>query len=128
MKCQRILLAILAAAALAGCGDSAPPETGPLAIYDGEWNQDDGRLDGVVHLDGECFVLDSGERRFLLAFAQSGTAWDDAAQTVRTNGREFVVGSAAEVGGGGGTPASEIDWLVPPHDSCRALPVWFVNE
>jgi hypothetical protein len=120
--------AILVAAAIAGCGDSAPAETGPLAIYRGEWNGDDALVEGTVRLAGECFVIDAGPQTYLLGFARDGTSWDAASETAKAKGRDWSAGSKAGVGGSGGRNATEVDWLVPPHESCLSLQTWFVNE
>jgi hypothetical protein len=103
------------------------PELGPLAVSAGRWNEDDGAAEGTVALEGQCFVLDTGQSKLLLVFAREGTSWDAATRTARTDHRTLRTGAAVTVGGGGGTTQG-IEWHQPPDNSCAKYPVWFLNN
>lgn len=118
------------------CLQTVGGRTGPLSIYGGGWNGDDGLLAGTLALRGPClYIIDpvgyspapSG-RPLLLAFGR-GAAWDSASETVSYAGRELRVGEVVQVGGSAVKKSTaSTQWLVPPAPECESDVIWFVGE
>ncbi len=109
------------------CSGNEPPV--PLALYAGEWNEDDARLDGTFVQEGPCLYVESSipgsPGRWLVAFAVEGTSWGETDRAVRIPGAEYRVGTSVRLGGsGGGFPAGSIEWVVPPAESCDTTMIW----
>ena len=120
------------ASLIGACGSQAPADPlldSPLAIHDGEWNGDDGAIEGRLELRGDCLYLASaGGVLLYLVFGRDGLEWDSTAQAVRIDNATFVVSQTVRFGGGGGMnpPAlNGIRWLNPPAAGCDTSRVWF---
>jgi hypothetical protein len=102
--------------------ETGPP--GPLAIYSGPWNQDDGSIRGVLVLDGPCVYLDTGRARVLVAFAASGTWWVEGDPPgIRLPAGTFRIGDYVEWAAGSGGDWEAANWEVPPDPGCD-LSAW----
>ncbi|MBI5946755.1 MAG: hypothetical protein HY875_01290 [Chloroflexi bacterium] len=119
------VIAVVALWAESACGGKEPPV--PLALYAGEWNEDDARLDGTFVQDGPCLYVDSTNApgRWFVAFGVEGTSWDEDERAVSIPGATYRVGAEARVGGGeSGVPAGSIGWAIPPAESCDTGMIW----
>lgn len=143
-----VVLALVFFAFGAACGGGpGTPATGPLAIYAGEWNEDNGAVVGTLVLEGRCVYLDQpaqtaaavdgGEirvaaQRWFLLFGAEGTAWDAEPPAVRIGRREYRVGTVVRFGGGVFSERSspgdfaQLNWRVPPDPSCDVGDTWIV--
>lgn len=116
----------------AACVIEAGGDTGPLVLYGGEPNGDDGDASGTLVREGECIylVLDhdndgSQDGRMLLAFPDRFIRWDDDRQAIRRGRHLLRTGVRIEVGGSTlSTPALAFDWASPPGPSCDSSVVW----
>lgn len=123
------------ALAIAGCDRPEATDSGPLVLYGGIPNGDDGLIVGTLALDAGCLYVDAPPSqgrldRFLLVLPTRGTRWEAPAQAVhRSNGKPLVVGQEVSLGGGGGAPFP--GWLdglaVPPGATCDQSLVWVTD-
>jgi hypothetical protein len=114
----------VATAAIAACSDG---QRQPLALYAGEWNGDDARLEGTFEKQGDCLLLMDEERKeWLLAFAEDGASWDESRSTARFGTNSLRVGDHVAVGGSS-LPGYTPKWVKPPAKGCATNPVWFVG-
>ncbi len=135
-KVRTFLLSLAIASALAitaafwaarSCGDNESPD--PLALYAGEWNEDDALVRGTLVQEGPCLYVESSiigsPGRWLVAFGVEGTSWNEAERAVSIPGAEYRVGEEVRIGGSGsGVPAGSIEWAVPPAESCDTTIIW----
>jgi len=99
----------------------------PVAIYRGEWNADDSRLDGYLRLVDGCLVLtDDAGQEWVVVFAAE-TTWDSAGKAVNYPPQTLRVDSRVAVGGSG-LPGHQADWIHPPAKGCGSRPLWFASR
>ncbi len=123
-------LALFGAIPLGLCfvGCTSAREQPSLAIYSGDWNADDARLEGKLVQDGSCLLIDDSDGvRWLVAFAADRTSWDQADQEVHFGGRSLRLGERVAVGGSS-PPGYQPEWIKPPAPTCQSFPVWFVAD
>jgi hypothetical protein len=108
--------------------------TGPLALYNGEWNRDDGMSGGTIVFDGPCFYVETTSEtgstvRTLTALANRGTRWDEEDQTLHVPWGAFAQGDEIELGGGEAFDDLSLhDWAVPPDPACDTSRVWIAGR
>lgn len=114
-----------AAAACIWCSDNSAP---PLALYSGEWNGDDGRLEGDLIRQGNCLLVeDVSGKRWVIAFAVEGTSWSERENAVTYLGTTLRVGKYVEVGGS--SPSGfRPTWKRAPSDDCGPADTWLVGD
>lgn len=129
-----MLAAAIAALTLIACGDDRQRDTGPLALYPGEWSEDDAGLTGTLTREGDCLYVDYDDGlihiRPLVTFSARGTSWDEEEQSVRTSGASLRVGDEVALGGGlrEGSGAADMEWAVPPDSSCDTTAIWISGK
>ena len=106
--------------------------TGPLALYNGEWSGDDAAMGGTLVIDERCLYVENtdpgGTKRWLVAFGNRGTSWDEESHSVHLPWGTFRNGDQIQFGGGeGGDPAS-LNWAVPPDPSCDMTRWWVAGR
>ena len=129
MKRVIVLVSVGALLACSSCiGQDETGESGPLALYKGDWSEDQALTEGLVVRDGPCLYLvnDGGllfSGKALLAFAEGGARWDEEKQAIVADGRRIPVGTTLRLGGGE-TQGRDGRWVVPPKPSCDVSSVW----
>jgi hypothetical protein len=103
------------ASVLAACWGSGSPAL-PFGIYRGSWNGALAQLQGELDLHDGCLVVRVGDTAIPVAFANEGTSWDAGRRQLRIDSHVFRPGEPVTFGGG--SRSGDIDWLVPPPDSC----------
>ncbi len=134
---------LLACACAAQTPTPAPTEpsgaNNPLAIAPG-FNGDLARNEGMLEVGAECVYLRNNGDRWLLVWPAGHVGWDAATRTisyVNSDGatRDFRDGQRVAVGGSGGGFGEgpmlnqlQIDWVLPPAESCDARSHWWLGD
>ena len=116
--------------AVAACGLLPGTDWGPLAVVRDEVGPD-ALATGVVSIDGPCVHLDTGDRRLLLLWPDSPTAWHPAIEEIsfeRADGTSVSVGDGTRMSvGGGETGVEGHDWVAQPDAACGDAS-WLVSD
>jgi hypothetical protein len=119
-------LALVAVVLFRTCGTA---DTGPIAVLAGKYSGGDHALfEGTLRLEDGCLLIDSGQSQLLVAVQSGSSSWNEGRQEMRYRGCRYRVGEMISVGGGGGTPASQLEWEVPPAENCMDYQVWVMNS
>ena len=125
LRSRTALLGI--ASSLAGIACAAGQADSPLALYSGQWNEDDALLTGTLAREAEClYIVDSRGVKWLPAFAARGTSWNEAEESVTYVGKTIRVGDQVKVGGS--SPLAVEIWAAPPEGSCDSTRIWLVSD
>ena len=116
--------------AVAACGLLPGTDWGPLAVVRDEVGPD-ALATGVLTIEGPCVHLVTGDRRLLLLWPESPTAWHPDIGEIsfeRANGTSVSVRDGTRLSAGGGeTGVAGHDWVAEPDASCGDAS-WLVSD